>query len=547
MTTEGVTMDAKTKSAEGVSNEEKKQKRKRLKKVLSDIQKQLEFYFGDSNLRKDRFIKQEMEKADDGCIDVSVIANFNRMQLLTKDPSLIVRAMENCDLLEVSEDKKRVKRKNPPKKPKYDENDLTVYVENLPHNVDLEMLRKMFSPCGNIAYISIPKYRYTRDTKGFAFVEFTTPDEAANACKLLDNPTTEKPLDGRFPLTRKGRLILTEPTLLKRKRETSEATQDVEEGAQLEKKSKRKSTASREVETKTPNKKDAQTPKEQKSAKKRKQSGEDDRLDFEAKSAQKDKANKRRRDESISSVDSVKEKSRKEAGIAGGEAKRTRTDSEALGGEDGDKKKKRSRGRKHKRDELEAPVLQIRVIPKKNWLELKKEYLAMQKTSRKDMKKVLQEKGQNGHKQKKAAAVSQTKSTEPEFVPGVVLKIDSNKPFASRKNVREQIQEMSPVAYVDLKDGDKGGFVRLESAEGAKAVLEQASKLKNEDVQFKVTLLSGEDEDSYWKKLKLDRVSKLNQARRKKKKRGVDRILDKTEKASGLTKSKKSKGHKQFE
>ena len=67
MTTEGVTMDAKTKSAEGVSNEEKKQKRKRLKKVLSDIQKQLEFYFGDSNLRKDRFIKQEMEKADDGC------------------------------------------------------------------------------------------------------------------------------------------------------------------------------------------------------------------------------------------------------------------------------------------------------------------------------------------------------------------------------------------------------------------------------------------------------------------------------------------------
>ena len=47
------------------------------------------------------------------------------------------------------------------------------------------------------------------------------------------------------------------------------------------------------------------------------------------------------------------------------------------------------------------------------------------------------------------------------------------------------------MAYVDLKDGDKGGFVRLESAEGAKAVLEQASKLKNEDVQFKVTLLSG--------------------------------------------------------
>ncbi len=64
-TTLAVTMD--TKGRERASLDEKKQKRKRMKKILSDIQKQLEFYFSDSNLRKDRFIKQEMDKAEDGC------------------------------------------------------------------------------------------------------------------------------------------------------------------------------------------------------------------------------------------------------------------------------------------------------------------------------------------------------------------------------------------------------------------------------------------------------------------------------------------------
>jgi hypothetical protein len=31
------------------------------------IKEQMEFYFSDSNLSKDRFLKQEIQKSDDGC------------------------------------------------------------------------------------------------------------------------------------------------------------------------------------------------------------------------------------------------------------------------------------------------------------------------------------------------------------------------------------------------------------------------------------------------------------------------------------------------
>ena len=54
----------------------------------------------------------------------------------------------------------------------------------MPHNVDHDMLRKVFNSCGNIAYISLPRFKSSGDPKRFAFIEFTTPQEAAKACKV---------------------------------------------------------------------------------------------------------------------------------------------------------------------------------------------------------------------------------------------------------------------------------------------------------------------------------------------------------------------------
>ena len=188
----------------------------------------------------------------------------------------------------------------------------------------------------------------------------------------------------------------------KRKRQTSEVTQDEDDGAQQEKKTKKHDRRSVQDEAR----RDAETPasqKDQKTAKKRRHLGGEthtgqtsshteelphpearplkgQRSDTDAKAdvSAKDRlkkakkppmddseTHKRKRDDSISSIDSMKDK--RSAGHRGDtgevkEAKRRRGDSEMSADED--KKKKRSRSRKHKRDEADDPLMQISVIPK---------------------------------------------------------------------------------------------------------------------------------------------------------------------------------------
>lgn len=58
--------------AESSSKEKKemeKKKRSRVKQLLGDVKKQVEFWFGDVNLHKDRFLKKIIDESDDGCKD----------------------------------------------------------------------------------------------------------------------------------------------------------------------------------------------------------------------------------------------------------------------------------------------------------------------------------------------------------------------------------------------------------------------------------------------------------------------------------------------
>lgn len=108
--------DARTKETE-------KKKRSRVKQLLADVKKQVEFWFGDVNLHKDRFLRKVMEESEDGCeptplphpplggsqpdpglspdVDISVLTSFNRMKKLTTDGRLVARALRNSSVVEV--------------------------------------------------------------------------------------------------------------------------------------------------------------------------------------------------------------------------------------------------------------------------------------------------------------------------------------------------------------------------------------------------------------------------------------------------------------
>lgn len=55
--------------AQGKKTETEKKKRSRVKQLLADVKKQVEFWFGDVNLHKDRFLRKVMEESEDGCED----------------------------------------------------------------------------------------------------------------------------------------------------------------------------------------------------------------------------------------------------------------------------------------------------------------------------------------------------------------------------------------------------------------------------------------------------------------------------------------------
>lgn len=86
-------------------------------------------------------------------------------------------------MLSVSEDGTKVRRITQIKK-KENSDECTIYVQKLPPEADHDWISKMFSQYGPIDYISIPKYK-NKAIKGFAFVEFKTPEDVLKCIKVL--------------------------------------------------------------------------------------------------------------------------------------------------------------------------------------------------------------------------------------------------------------------------------------------------------------------------------------------------------------------------
>ncbi|PVD39030.1 hypothetical protein C0Q70_01657 [Pomacea canaliculata] len=184
--------DNKTGCGNDTGEFEKKKHRHRMKGLLRSIRNQMEFYFGDANINKDRFMKQHLDNAPDGYLPLSLFLKFAKILKLTSSVEIMAKALRKSDLLEVSEDKTKVRRTRPVHYMTEKEVDeRTVYVEGLPPSTDHDWVSQCFSSCGKVAYVSLPRYRTTGDIKGFAFVEFETPAEAAKAIEKM-NYTPER-------------------------------------------------------------------------------------------------------------------------------------------------------------------------------------------------------------------------------------------------------------------------------------------------------------------------------------------------------------------
>lgn len=170
-----------------------KSQRKRKRGLYKAIVQQMEFYFGDANLTKSRFMQEAMAK--DPWLDLEVFLKFNKLISMLEQSFARIDLEDlwtglskiQSDLLEIREqsDGKRQIRRKLPVKIKDNEDECTIYVENIPPNVSNDCLRKLFTQYDQVSYVSLPKFKNHEGNKGFAFVEFDTPEGVQKALEAF--------------------------------------------------------------------------------------------------------------------------------------------------------------------------------------------------------------------------------------------------------------------------------------------------------------------------------------------------------------------------
>ncbi|KAF3698000.1 La-related protein 7 La ribonucleoprotein domain family member 7 [Channa argus] len=522
-----------------------KKKRSRVKQLLGDVKKQVEFWFGDVNLHKDRFLRKLIDESDDGYVDICVLASFNRMKKLTTDIKLIARALKTSSVVEVNLKGTKVRRQLPIGDVPSDVDSRTVYVELLPKDVNHSWIERVFAKCGNVVYISIPRYKSSGDPKGFAFVEFEKEDQAQKAIEMLNNPPEDAPRKpGIFPKT-KSRKAITLPA--------DNPPSGEEDKKKRKKKKKKEGTTVPIPEEEAKEQVMDAEPSEQK--RKESLAGESEpEVASAPKTPGKLSEKKRRRSQTAEASEcEVQSKKRKTSESGEKEKDSAKTDMPIIGDTDGGVeegkenrddsavKPKRKRKKKHKEKlKIGEEVIPLRVLSKKQWLKLKEEYMTLQKCSMGSLKKCI---NKIDHKVSKHVIETdmeaQDEETEksnkretapnqgPQFTSGVIMKITDNKPLPGRKIIKDALGKISQVVYADILEGDAEGHIRFHTPEDAKAVSDARAELQKEH-SWKLEIISGDSEQRYWQKILVDRQVKLNRPREKK--RGTEKLISKAEK-----------------
>lgn len=151
------------------------------------IIRQIEYYLGDVNMVRDKFLKNEVTK-DEGWIPLSVLTTFKRLQSLTTDIPTIFKALKSSvsDLLQIDETENKIRR-NPGRPVPNSQAELelalrnrTVYVKGFPKTADvnIDKLLVFFEQFGSIESVQMKKQFKSKDFSGAAFVVFSSEDKA---------------------------------------------------------------------------------------------------------------------------------------------------------------------------------------------------------------------------------------------------------------------------------------------------------------------------------------------------------------------------------
>ncbi|ERL88996.1 la-related protein 7 [Dendroctonus ponderosae] len=512
--------------------EQPKRPRNRKKHLYNTILQQMEFYFSDANLSKDRFLSTIISK--DRYVEIEQFQKFNKIKKLNCTTEDIRKAVRNSKLIETSEDGLKLCRKLPIKV-KEDETLCTIYVENIKADATHETLSQIFSDFGKIAYISIPKYAH-KVNKGFAFIEYETPQEADQALAFFNSIGCQMP-SSKCPEELQSVRTYEEPGTVENVDENVETVPKIHVRTVNENIDTAPDTGDNvEIESDQSASKVEGKTKEGKE-KKRKLS---EQTDVPAKKPKTD-------EETIVSktLEETPSEKRKLSGQKDVPAKRRKTDEEAQVSENPEdaqtekcEKRKKKKKKKEKKKNM-VKELGLQVLSKTEWKRLRNNYLNLQRKKMRELKLYLRQQkyGPNEqspnfadagetaeHGNDKIELETPTEATKLAYVSGVIVKLKLLEQCSDVKKLKNDIKCVAPdVNYVDipLPCGSEEVFIRF-------ATSEAASEFCEKDFDGEKTILEGDEEKAYWEKIENDRTVKFKKLA--KKQRGRDKLLKKAEK-----------------
>ena len=460
-------------------------------------------------------------------VSISTFMNFNKLKNLLNGGSeeIIKKALSRSTILELSEDQTKVRRKeNAPIKSQEEIDECTLYIEQIPISSTHESISSIFSRFGKVNYVSLPRYKKSRQIKQFGFVEFDDKESIVKAINCF------KKVDGVLQyssIKAENLLSITTHEKEEPEAEAKEKADELDSGEPPSKKARVEDSAPLTTKVDEPD----DSPKAE----------DDDEMLEEQVSSEVNKA-----DEPAEQLAAEEEKAEATADINAVKKKKNRHH-------------KKKTGQKAFFDER---IMAIKIMRKKEWKTMRNAYLNLERQKAKEIKKILREsynKRNNNKIQKFSPAIDTTTSPrinfygspsdreEPvesadqleaapssglAFVPGVIVNIKFREPCLDFKELKKEFKQYPYCNYIDILEGGAQCYVRVETPNTAQELLSQYSSC-----EYETEILKDDAEKEYWKKIFEKRDNKKSKELPKKeqpvkRRRGREKLLEKISKAA---------------
>ncbi|KAK7085629.1 La-related protein 6 [Halocaridina rubra] len=170
--------------------------------LIGRIVSQVEFYFSDANVAKDKFLLKHIRRNKEGYVSLKLVSSFKKVKQLTKDWRVVAYSLNKTSTkIQINDVGTKIRRIDP--LPDLEEVPVTCAVLALALPLEkpsIQSVSQLFSSCGEIAFIRVVRAGTTipQDLKSLAtkhpaindthcaWIEFETPESAKAATALAN-------------------------------------------------------------------------------------------------------------------------------------------------------------------------------------------------------------------------------------------------------------------------------------------------------------------------------------------------------------------------